>query len=294
MEMESHPVLEGGRIVDLIKGCSHQKVVITGWAQTHNNSYWHVKTDSTCGGGEKNGWEIVSYKGTGDFDADHISSVAEILGRSGLRCGEDCGFHVHVDISDFDAEQAAVLLAIWLKLERVVMESVPRHRSRSRHCRAMRGMVSPKGKRYGALEFWHLFSPKNFSVHGNREKKVSMNLVNFATCLSYEKNTTKKNLYCDASRKTAEFRFPEGTFSKEDVRNWIWLFVLFVDSVQFRTMPSDLLSAKSVNEFVSLFGLDGNDTNKSSLRDWISDRIVKNAISKKWKNAFIRHQAKCK
>ena len=281
IELESHPVLDSGVIVGVIKNNSSKKVIVTGWKQTHNNNHWHLKTDSTCGGGEKNGWEVVSYKGSGLDDVLHIANVASALGEAGLKCGNDCGFHVHVDMSDFTPDMAAVLLAIWTKVERLMLEAVPRHRSYNRHCKPIRNKIHPKGKVFDPSEFWNLFSPKNFSIHSNRDKKVTMNLVNYATCLAYSQKTISENFYCDSSRKTVEFRFPEGTFSFVDIRNWIFLFVQFVEGSKSKQMPENLYSVRSVDEFCSLLSL-----SDCEVKNWLFNRILLNSDSKKWKNCF--------
>lgn len=283
-EMESHPVLAADEIASLISENSHRNVLVSGWKQTCNNFYWHLKTDSTCGGGEKNGWEIVSYKASGLNDVTHISKIAGLLGSHGLVCGTDCGFHVHVDISDFSPEQASILLAYWVKIERLMMESVPRHRSYSRHCKLLKNKIGPKSKFYDPLTFWDSFGPKNFSIHNNRDKKVTMNLVNYATCLSYAKGDISPDAYCDRSRKTVEFRFPEGTFEEKEIKNWIYLFVNFVEHISKKNqMPNNIRAVKSIEEFISILGLKEDLLDHHQLKTWLFNRICKNGVSKKWR-----------
>lgn len=281
VELESHPVLDSRVIVDVIKRNSFKKVIVTGWRQTHSNNHWHLKTDSTCGGGKKNGWEVVSYKGSGLNDVFHISNIASILGDAGLKCGTDCGFHVHVDISDFTPQMVAVLLANWVKIERLMLESVPKHRSYNRHCKPIRNKIHPKGQSFDPLDFWNRFSPKNFSIHSNKDKKVTMNLVNYTTCLAYDQKIISENFYCDSSRKTVEFRFPEGTFNGIDVKNWILLFVQFVEGSKIDSMPKNLYSAKNVDEFCNLLKL-----SDCEIKNWLFNRIILNSDSKKWKIFF--------
>lgn len=278
VEMESHPVVDRKKIASTIRKKSSKRVVVTGWRQTHENSNWHVKTDSTCGGGEKNGWEIVSYKAMGDKDVEHISEIAEQLDIIGLRCGVDCGFHVHVDISDFSPDQAAIMVARWIKIEKIMMQSVPSFRRRNRHCRGLEPRVSPKKSLYDPVGFWQLYSPKNFSLHNNRDKRVTMNLVNYATCLAYRNKQIGKNFYCDSTRSTVEFRFPEGTFKKQDVKNWILLFVSFVEYSKKSKMPQDLCSVLSFDDLFNILGL--NDFQDCKV--WFLDRILKNSRSSKW------------
>jgi len=286
VELESHPLVSSERIAEVIKDNSSKKVFVTGWRQSFKNCYWHVKTDSTCGGGEKHGWEIVSYKGSGERDVLHIAKVAGALGDAGLACGADCGLHVHVDMSDFVAAQVGVMLARWIKAEKLMMESVPRFRSYSGHCRSIRHKISPKNISYCPVTLWESMKPTSFFLHGNKQKKVTMNLVNYATCVAYESNLVKKDSYCDSSRKTVEFRFPEGTFCSDDVANWVRLFVAFVESCKDSMMPQNLLSARDSHEFFEILGLCGSSSVVSGLKCWLAERIVKNSTSKKWRRAF--------
>jgi len=286
VELEAHPTLEAEQIINLIKSNSQRDVIFTSWEQTQNNSYWHLKTDSTCGGAEKNGWEVVSYKGSGPFDIQHIAEIAGLLGSCGLSCGSDCGFHVHVDLSDFDTNQAAILLARWIKIEKLMLESVPRFRSFNRHCRALRGRISPKNKRYEPDFFWDKYKPVNFSLHGNRDKRVTMNLVNYATCISYENGLIAKNSYCNSTRKTVEFRFSEGTFCENDVKNWILLFVRFVDVSRKAEMPLNLLSVRKIKDFFEILGIYDEMVD---VKYWLCERVAKNAFSKRWKKIFQKN-----
>ena len=283
VELETHPVLSSSAIVEVIRKNSGRKVYFSGWKQTHSNSYWHLKTDSTCGGGiARNGWEVASYKAKGSSELKDISSVASALSDAGLVCGEDCGLHVHVDISDFSTSKAGILVAKWIKVESVMMQAVPVRRALSPHCRPIASKLKKKGVRYDPDDLWNIMAPTNFSTHRNPQKKVSLNMVNYATCIHYEREARLRGFWCDASRKTAEFRFPEGTLDGEDVENWVRLFLLFVDSAV--CMPSNLKSVLSVDEFLNEFGF--SDWREPDLVLWLAERIVKNSQSKKWKIAF--------
>lgn len=298
VELEAHPVLDASAITSVIRKNSSRKVITTGWQQTSNNSYWHLKTDSTCGGGEKRGWEIASFKGSGNKDIVRIAKVAESLKDAGLKCGSDCGFHVHVDISDFSPNQVGILLAWWIKIEKIVLNSVPQHRFNNKHCRLISSKINPKNKKYNALNFWETYKPKNFSFHGNRDKKVTMNLVNYATSLYYKENK-RKNRFFDLSRKTVEFRFPEGTFSGNDVKNWIRFFILFVENVKDKKMPKDLLTIKSFEEFMFVVGFYKDKQTYfclspilENLKIWFFERVVSNSKSIKWKRIFEKNLSK--
>jgi hypothetical protein len=271
VELESHPVLSGNEIVDIVKNNSRRQVIKTKWKQTFSNDFWHVKTDSTCGGGKLKGWEIASFKACGYKELIEICKVSKALRKGGLKCGEDCGFHVHVDISDFSIEQAAVLLAYWVKIEKIVLKSVPYFRTKNKYCRSISSKIKSKNKKWNALDFWNCHKPKDKSIHLNKDKRVTMNLVNYVTFIE------DPSLF--HGRSTAEFRFPDGTFNERDIRNWVVFFVNFVDNIKNKQMPEDLVCVSKIDELLGICGIK-NEKNKK----WFFQRISVFDTEKKWKN----------
>lgn len=269
VELESHPVISGNQIVEVISKNSNREIIKTKWKQTSRNDYWHVKTDSTCGGGESKGWEIASFKASGYEDLLEICKVAKALRKSGLRCGEDCGLHVHVDISDFSIEQASVLLAYWVKVEKIVLKSVPAHRSKSSYCKSLCKNII-KNKKWNCVDFWNSYKPKDVSIHGNKDKRVTMNLVNYVMYMEMP--------FLTQSRSTAEFRFPEGTFNENDIKNWVIFFINFIDNVKNRKMPDNLFCISDLNYLVNVLGI-RNESNKK----WFFYRVFNFDTKKKWK-----------
>ena len=266
IELEAHPVISIYKVADIIYKNSKYAVKKTDWQQSYNNDFWHVKKDATCGGGHKDGWEIASFKASGSGDLLEICKIVKILRKSGLQCGEDCGFHVHVDISDFSQQQAAILLAHWIKIENVVLKSVPKHRINNKFCKIISKKIKNKKIKYDPKVFWETYSPKNFSVHRNKDKKVTMNLVNYAKCIYYNEIPSLRS-----KRKTVEFRFPDATFNEKDVENWVVFFVNFVENIKNKNMPENLYCVKNKNQFFEISGLITN----TDLCKWFLDRIEK-------------------
>jgi hypothetical protein len=265
VELESHPVITGNEIVDIIRKNSQRQVIKTKWKQTSGSNYWHVKTDSTCGGGKLKGWEVASFKASGYNDLLEICKVTKALKKNGLKCGEDCGFHVHVDISDFSLNQASVLLAYWAKIEKIVLKSVPNFRLKNKYCRSISNKIKNKNKKWNDLDFWEAFGPKDTSIHNNKDKRVTMNLVNY---LSYIKCP-----YLD--RSTVEFRFPEGTFSEIDVKNWVLFFINFVENIKNKKMPENLVCVNNLGQFLEISGVDN--------KKWFFYRVMNFDMNKKWR-----------
>lgn len=223
-------------ILKVIERKSKHGAVYTEWQQTNRNSWWNVKTDSTCGAigrGMDFGWEVVSYKAAGFRDMLDIADVAESLRLAGICVNDNCGLHVHVEVKDFTPEQVGTLVACWLKVEPFMLQAVPRRRLQNDFCMPQRGMRRLDfSKPFTAAELWEAYRPRSLDIWDNPDRRVTLNLVNYATGL-------KRKSW---SRRTVEFRLPEGSLMRTHVKNWIRLFVNFVECCKYRTMPPSLLA----------------------------------------------------
>lgn len=242
-------------IARIIRASSPQKQVqITDWAQSNGNAYWHVKWDSTCGPlgkGKDNGWEVASYIACGYKDVCHIAQIANALRNGGVQVNPNCGLHIHIDIHDFTPEQAAVLVARWIKIERTISQAIPEHRTHSKYCRLLCEISKAKidfNKQYEAERFWRLVRPTNYHIHDNNQKKVALNMVNYASALQGHQQ-----------RSTVELRLPEGTLYGSDVRNWTRIFLNFVELAKTAPMPETLSPAPDpLEELMVYFGLENS------------------------------------
>lgn len=258
VELEMEKTLTQQEIETAIRSVDAKREVrITSWAQSGGNQYWHVKYDSTCGpkGYKKDqgGWEVASFVASGHKDVVLISKVADAIAAKGATINKNCGVHVHVDMADFDTAQAAILTARWFKMEPILPQILPGHRVNNKYCRFLSNVKKGKfNKRqtYTASEFWNITRPTNLNVHENKQKKVSLNLVHYRTAMEH---------YSDCSKQTVEFRFPEGTLSGNDIKNWVRIFVNFVDLSLNAKMPKNLSCVRKVEKKVDLvlssFGL---------------------------------------
>ena len=98
VEIEMGHEVKKKQVQNLLNEYSFYPTVITRYALSSNNLYWHIKDDATCGihgrYGPK-GVEIASYIGSGIGDIDHISDTAEKLAESGCQVNDNCGLHIH-------------------------------------------------------------------------------------------------------------------------------------------------------------------------------------------------------
>lgn len=273
-----HPKVSREQLRDIIKANSDRPIVVTDWSQTCDNDYWHVKYDSTCGPLGKNkddgGWEVASYKASGLSDVYHIGLVADALRRAGIEVNQHCGMHIHADASDFRPTQMAILVGRWLKIESWICQMLPPHRRKNKYCKLLKNYHKiPTSYSIGPDDFWALIKPSNLSIHENNQKKVAINIVNYAAALKAETWDSMS-----ASRKTVEFRLPEGTLNGCDITNWIIVYLLFVDMSKRATMPENCKPEKTMDGFLAYFGLESDDALLSydlfNAKHWLLSRMI--------------------
>lgn len=243
-----------------------RSVNVMGWGYSDNNKDWHVKEDSSCG------WEVASYKSRGVKDLLNIGNVTNAIKTVGGRVTYRCGFHLHVEVSDFSQSEVATLVAIWMKVENVIINMVPSHRANNKYCRLLNDYHEKvKSKEFTTpLKFWQAIKP-NLSGHFNKQRRVALNIWNYAA---------------NDDRQTVEFRFPEGTLDARDVQNWIRLLVRLVDFSKKYPFPEDIKEV-GLTETLRLIGLSGSSdffllsNGLRNTKEWFLYRIVKYSRNKK-------------
>lgn len=234
-----------------------------------DGSCWHVKTDSTCG------WEVASYKGSGVYDLRNIARCIEAVGNEGGKVDENCGLHIHCDVSDFSEEEVAKSVAYWMKIESILLNSVPSHRVSNRFCKSLRRMYPMRKFKIfpAAKDFYEEIKPYEFK---NRQRRVTYNICNYVKSLEDE----------DFNRKTVELRLPEATVKGVDVKNWVRLFVTFVENVRNMPMPGSC-SMSNIVEAMCILGLHQVSgaliLSKAlfSTKEWFLHRVLAHSRSKK-------------
>ena len=284
IEIEMNPNLTKKSIVKIIRESSNKPLRQSGWELTqNNNSYWHLKTDSSCG---DPGWELATYKADSNKDLNDICNVAKNLHKAGAKTDSDTGLHIHIGIEDFDLEQVGIMMARWVKIENFILQSVRCHRRENYFCRPVsKHKKFRKKKFYSSDEFWNLIRPKRYGLFGNPQRRLALNMLNYA--ISVYRPHVNRNL------KTVEFRFPEGTTCPIDIRNRTCLFLNFVENSKTASMPSDLTAVQDLNLFLEYFGLENSDNfiilskPLNSLKLWLLNRLETHAESKKIKSQVL-------
>lgn len=286
VELEVSNTVGKERIGELLcefEACSPQprKVLVTsgpeGWAKTDRNRYWHVKFDRTCGplGVEYDfGWEIASYIASGQEDIDHISASAGYLSPH-LDVTLNCGMHIHANIEHFTETEMGILLGRWIKVEHVLLSICHFCRSISEYCLPLRKRFLEFGREYCPEDprtLWWSILPQDIRTHRNRDRFVTLNTVGYAT---YRINSQHL-------RTTVELRLPECRLDTEHVKNWIQLFLNFVESCKGCTSgPEDLSESHDIHQILGCLGLVDDkkmiilDENLMETKLWLLQRIIK-------------------
>jgi len=264
-----------------------------GWGHTYADDGWCVKPDSSCGDlGNKNvdggGYEVVSSPGKGSKHLDRVVRVAAALDKAGAQTNQYCGLHCHVEIKDFDNRQAAILLAYWCKLEPILSHMVPNHRLETVHCK----FFTKQSDKFAQAkqckdwsDFWEIMKLRRF---GAADKRTSLTLINFQRTNSSAMDWETFN------RPTVEMRLPEGTLIPHDVKNWIRMFVHFVETVSTWEFPSDF-SRVGLEEALEIMGLrsaNGFAVLSPGLHEtkcWLLYRLLMYSGSALMKSRVLRH-----
>lgn len=268
VEIEVGSDISKAKVAKAVRRVSDRPVRVTSYATSNDNCYWHIKEDSSCGNhgydGPK-GVEIASYIGQGSQDIANISSMADTLLEIGCRVNNNCGLHIHAEVTDMSAADVGIMLAWWMKMEQVLCCAFPVRRSFGMHSKltcpasffawhpsvgrssgdtVVRGRRVTRDDNYGPLGLLEIFGPRDFSQFDNNDRRVNLNIVNVMRALRDGTDF----------RKTIELRWPEGTLSSEAIRCWIRFILGFIDSAKRMRYPVDLHPI-SVEEVLACCGL---------------------------------------
>lgn len=254
-------------VESIVKSNSLQKVVTTTkWAQSINNNFWHIKYDSTCGIKGKpidHGWEIASFKACGESDLIHICDVAKHLSDGECKVNTNCGLHIHADVSDFSIHAMGSLLNRWLKIEKYLLNMAPMNRRNNSHCKPLFNKLCIKNiKQSTAENTWNLLKPTMFKVHNNNQKRYTLNLINYAKFIKFNKKST---------RATIELRLPEGTLDYENIYNWTYFYLNFINFSLKNPCLNNLTYISDIDSFFKTSGL--NFSKNLNIKCWFEKRL---------------------
>jgi hypothetical protein len=256
----------------LVGSIVKDRVFVTKWGNNHNNNYWVVKPDSSCG------MEICPPVLKGWLGIQKITEVIECLSLDKrIKSDKRCSFHVHFDVSSLKEEDLLSIISWWIKAEAVFMDSVPSYRKINQYCQ----LIAQSGVVNSVAE----------------ELNLSYFLEKLGVSKYYSLNTFH---YYNKKRKTIEFRIMdnESCLDSIDAKNWIALMLHFLETAITRGLPQkfspkDPFSGYCWLDPIDLFCFLGFLPDQFQLsprllevRDWFVLRLLKNGKNNTCKGLF--------
>jgi hypothetical protein len=263
-------------LVNAVRGADPKRQCMgsTTYRQDASNDYWHVKFDRSCGAkANEGGWEVASYKASGAKDLLKIANMGDVLTHAGAEVNDNCGYHIHVEIADFQRAQAATLVANWMRLEKLIAEILPKSRRSNVYCRMLSEMKPVRTADLSDPEtFWLRVRPVSYD---HAERRVALNMVNYALA--------------HPGKRTAELRLPEGTLDPGEIKNWARLFIHFVHSQRKAPWPATVAPLIDIKSALAVLGLHSDDPffllskGLYETKAWFLSRILKHSSKKLYK-----------
>jgi hypothetical protein len=288
IEIEVGKEVSRDAIINFIKSRTRRNVKKSYYRPTVNNNYWDVKHDGSCGakfvnGINEGGFEINSFKGSGVKDLIEICNTISNLKKIKTKTNKNCGFHIHVEVDDFDSNLIGVLLNNWIYIEDMMFSCVPIRRRYNKFCEKIGyENVIKKNTLKTADDFWDFYKPKSTALT-NSTRRRSLNINNFYRSISLKR----------FNRKTIEFRFMESTLCGKNIKNWSRMLINFVEFCKKRNKLFLGTPTNSAKHFLDFVGL-GNEhsgyklsSGLSETRLWVLKRLARYGM-----NNHIKEEAK--
>jgi len=273
IELEVSKKVSLETLVNAVKTADRNKEVYSSahYQQDSGNTYWHCKFDRSCGAkANEGGWEVASYKASGADDLVKISQMGTVLKKAGAEVNDNCGYHIHCEIKDFSTENAATLVAYWMKIEPLIGEILPKNRRNNIYCKMLREVKPVTEANLKTPElFWAKVRPVSLD---NSERRVSLNMCNYTLGA--------------AAKKTAELRLPEGTLEEVDIKNWARMFIHFCNYCKKATFPGNITPVTTLREMATVLGLHNEDPffilskGLYETKTWLLNRALKYGTKK--------------
>lgn len=298
IEIEVNKTISKASIVKAIEEYSNHSVHSFSYGKSINNKLWHVKFDITCGEDEEDadgGWEVASFVGHTPQDIIHMGDVATVLKDAGAKVNRFCGFHIHAEATDMLPHQVGVMLAYWIKIEKVLTNLIPFYRS-FEHCEllnsVMESMDGPRfrNRHYSPQELYNYFIPiaEEDEDDPMDYRYRAINIINYHLALNDRRR----------KRRTLELRLPESTLESDNIIGWLRLYLNFIEYTKDAAMPENLLPC-DLREALTYLGLNhdrdtfylfGPSLNKT--RIWFLQKLIKNLQYPSKLQKMIKEDAK--
>lgn len=198
------------KVAVIVAANATEPVEIKGYEHTDGNNSWVIKPDSSCG------MEVCTPILKGWHGLRKVCEVVHAFANHPqIKIDQRCSVHVHVEVADLSQEELASVIAHWVKVEPVFLDSVPPNRKRNRYCQF--------------IGLQPIFQCETKSKADDIIKKVG-------NVKYYSLNT---NQMLRNGRRTIEFRIIEGDGVKDPylIKNWVRLIVHFIEMARKRPIP---------------------------------------------------------
>ena len=175
---------------------------------SNKDNQWRVKPDvSIRSQGRGHGVEIVTPILKGEKDMEALVKLVTFLEELGCKVNKSTGFHCHIDISDFNAQNCRRLMMVLAKYETSINDFLPQSRkgNNNHYCR---------NSFFGGEDLYHIYKTVK------RLAKISKREL-----LGYEPFTGrgKWNFQNFWRHGTFENRAHSGTCNADKVEHWVRL-----------------------------------------------------------------------
>lgn len=190
--------------------------------------FWKVVTDASCG------LEVVSPILRGEDGIRQIRKVCDSLTEAGAKVNRRCGYHVHLDVSDFELSHFKNLLKLWVKFEDVFDSFQPpsRRSNANTFCQSNLG-------RFGAIDTPEAQAQSCRRAFEAIDRAQSMEELRNLFLSRYH----KLNVQAYFRHRTIEIRHHSGTLNADKAANWVLLMMELYDTARkakvVRVRPSN-------------------------------------------------------
>lgn len=185
------------------------QVSVEGYNHDSRN-HWKLVTDSSLEG--RDTFELVSPILVGEEGLKELETVCWVLDACDVKVNESCGFHVHMDASDFNMDAWKNLALSYKHIERIIDSFMPRSRRDNRYCKSMRSLSEARIARAATIR------DLQQAFDNNRYYKV--------------------NLEAYSRHRTVEFRQHSGTINFAKMEKWIRFLNGLIIFAQAGQLPS--------------------------------------------------------
>lgn len=195
-------------------------------AEAYNHArrgHWKIVTDGSLSDYAR-GMELVSPPLAGEGGIELVGRACEALVDLGATVNTQCGFHVHVGVSDTNPVPLFKnLLKIYAAFEPVIDRMMPpsRRASTANYCRSVATINAARLD--GATSLEQVVTSINGSSMGDRFRKLNLTAYN--------------------RHRTVEFRQHSGTLDSNKARKWTTLCLRMVAAAAAGKRPMDAVAA---------------------------------------------------